>query len=1463
MQQRSVALRFFLIVILLGCLGWFSAQPALASTTILYVAPSGLTSGACNSWANACDLQYALTNAAADSELWVKAGTYRPTTAADRFISFQLKNGVALYGGFAGAETLREQRDWAANLTILSGDIGANDMANPITNLNQIVPNNSYHVVTGGGTNASAILDGFTITAGTADGSTLGYGNGGGMYNDMGSPTLNNLIFQGNIANGGGGMSNFNSHPTLTNVIFKFHSAMDGGALHNSGSNPVLTNVTLMNNTASSGRGGAIFNINSSPALTNVTMNANSAQQGGGMFNISGSNPTLTDVTFLSNTASNQGGGMYNQASNPTLMKVTFDANSATNAGGGIYNDAGNLVLTNATFWANTGAMGGGLYTFNSSPSLNNVTFSGNSATYMGGSGAIANFGTDIMSLKNSIVWGNTPMNTQIYDFAATATVSYSVIEGGYAGTGNLNTNPLLGPLADNGGFTKTIALDLESSAVNTADNATCAATDQRGTARPQLGGCDMGAYELLIEIIVPTYTHHPTQTPSKTFTRTRTPTLTLTPSATVTVTQTPTITPTGGIPGPMLYVVSDGLTSGLCDSWVNACDLQYALTGAVANSELWVKAGTYTPTTGTDKTISFQLKNGVAVYGGFAGTETLRTQRDFDVNETKLISDIGIPGDTSDNSYHVVIGSGTNLSSVLDGFTITGGTTATGELASTYYGAGMYNNYGSPTLRNLRFYQNITSSMGGGMANENNSNPTLTNVDFSYNIAMYGGGLYNNASSPTLTDVNFLNNSVGENGYGGGMVNKNSAPILTRVTFDGNIALGGVSLGGGMFNDASNPTLTDVVFRENQATGGGGLSNIINSSAILTNVLFDSNTAGAYGGGVASGSGGFLLMENVTFTGNTAAFNGGGVSMGDGSLTIENATFTGNTAANGGALRIKNGNVVTLTNVTINDNSATVAGGIFNDHSNPTLTNVTFAGNFASDIGGGISNLNSSPILTNVTFSGNSASRYGGAMGDVGNGSNPVIRNSILWGNTPVSIYNSSGTTTISYSIVQGGYPGTGNLDLDPLLQPLNNNGGFTETMALGVGSPAVGAGENATCAATDQRGVPRPQDMLCDMGAFEAQLTELTATPSLTPTASATIAETLTPTPTVTPTATSTPTQTVGASPTLTKTPTPTNTSTAVPGADFVGTPLSGNAPLVVQFTALNASILNTCTWTFGDGNSQTFTADVGQSFSVCPSTSHTYTSAGSFTVSLMVRKVTGASNTMSKSNYVQVNPALPTPTPTLTLTATITLTRTPTATVTRTPTKTATPVSSVSTFQSVANQDGWILESGENSNQGGSLNNSATTFQLGDDASNRQYRVILSFNTASLPDNAVIQSVTIKIKHKDAVIGSNPFNVLGSLWIDIRKGPFGTGALQLTDFNAAASAVKVGAFGTPVSSWYSAVLNTTGKNNINKVGHTQFRLYFNLDDNNNQVANLIKFLSGNAANDKPELVVRYILP
>ena len=210
---------------------------SVRASGVLFAAPSGLTSGSCSSWATACTLQYALSIAVDGDQIWVKMGKHKPTTlTTDRNASFELKNGVEIYGGFVGTETFREFRNPSANLTILSGDIDGNDVNNPFTGLvastDNIVGGNSYHVVTADFVDDSAVLDGFTINAGHAN-SSAPHQSGAGMSNYNSSPTLANLYFMANLASGsGGGMRNYdNSSPSLVNVTFSANKADNGGGM--------------------------------------------------------------------------------------------------------------------------------------------------------------------------------------------------------------------------------------------------------------------------------------------------------------------------------------------------------------------------------------------------------------------------------------------------------------------------------------------------------------------------------------------------------------------------------------------------------------------------------------------------------------------------------------------------------------------------------------------------------------------------------------------------------------------------------------------------------------------------------------------------------------------------------------------------------------------------------------------------------------------------------------------------------------------------------------------------------------------------------------------------------------------------------------------------------------------------------------------------------------------------------
>lgn len=451
--QGFAALLRFIIPLLLMSLAWASSVEA---TVYVDQNASGANDG--SNWVNAfTNLGQALL-ATENDEIWLAAGTYKPSRpGGDVAASFTLKNGVAIYGGFAGTETSRDQRDTVANPTILSGDLNGDDTYRYLNfhdgwwNLSD----NSKHVVTASFTDSSAILDGVEISHGAGWGSIDPYipANGGGLYINSGSPTIRNCRFYGNGAPNGGAVYVMNGSPTFTNCDFQSNYADigSGGAVYVGGYNDPAGEVLFKNchfsrNAAigqgtNDGDGGAIYVfLYSTVTVVGSTFDSNLT----GHRTYAGGEPStggaitsygilaVSESQFINNRG-HWGAALYT-FSDTTVMNSIFSGNAAYPATTGtplISGGYGGAMFINGVYITNI--------------TLSNLSISGNTAAENGAGlymTAASGTSTTNVALDNSIVWSNTvtkfiepgedPIPTvkqQIHTANASLSVHYSDVQ--------------------------------------------------------------------------------------------------------------------------------------------------------------------------------------------------------------------------------------------------------------------------------------------------------------------------------------------------------------------------------------------------------------------------------------------------------------------------------------------------------------------------------------------------------------------------------------------------------------------------------------------------------------------------------------------------------------------------------------------------------------------------------------------------------------------------------------------------------------------------------------------------------------------------------------------------------------------------------------------------------------------------------------------------------------------------
>jgi predicted outer membrane repeat protein len=385
------------------------------------------------SWTDAfVSLSDALAVAVPGSQIRVAAGLYVPDSAGladSRKATFQLMNGVKICGGFPDGGGDETQRNPDLHVATLSGDLDGDDRSDY-----ENYSDNCRHVVTGSGTDATAVLDGFTITSGSADDIPYPENSGGGMYNYEGSPSVNQCVFKYNFAEiRGGGVFNHGSTASFTNCDFIDNRVgASGGAVNNAYS----ANTTFVD---------CLFESNVS------------AEYGGAVQNVYSSDSVFEKCIFKGNYAGISGGAVRGFACSPTLINCILENNTAAQQGGAVWHNTSSHMKIWGCLLVNNRALEGGAYysTSNCDPQIINSTFSRNSASVKGG--AIQIQGVCNLTLRNSILWANdAPLAPQIgAGNGCTITAGFSDIQGGKQGillenggtissyVNNLNADPL------------------------------------------------------------------------------------------------------------------------------------------------------------------------------------------------------------------------------------------------------------------------------------------------------------------------------------------------------------------------------------------------------------------------------------------------------------------------------------------------------------------------------------------------------------------------------------------------------------------------------------------------------------------------------------------------------------------------------------------------------------------------------------------------------------------------------------------------------------------------------------------------------------------------------------------------------------------------------------------------------------------------------------------------------------
>ena len=580
---------------------------------------------------------------------------------------------------------------------------------------------------------------------------------------------------------------------------------------------PVVMNCILSNCEASTG-GGGLFSDSCSPELINCSFIDCEADTGGGA-SIEGGAPVFYNCTFTSNVSGSNGGAIRFTGADVEMHGCVFNGNSAVNNGGGIYlSTSSNLALVNCAIFGNTaGGNAGALENFNSTIQIQNCTVAENTTGTVSGLGAVYEIGeAAILDIVNSIVWGNT--GTQINIVSGSCTVSYSDVQGGWTGTGNLNENPdfmpgpvcdyylnsaspNISPCIDAGDDVASNICYMSASGSICLDSLTATSDGLTDT-----GAVDMGAH---FAPFIPTPT--PTVTPTYTPTMFPTETPTVTPS--MPPTEIPTVTPP---PTPFtIHVPGDYST------------IQAAIDVAIGGDVVLVADGTYSGAGNVNldflgKAITVTSENGP--------------------DETQ------INGQSTSRAFY--FHNGEDQLSILDGFTIKSG-------YSVNYGGGIFCDTASPLIRDCIFDTCQTDGSGGAIYCDDGAGPRLENCQFNTNQALHGGAISStDGSVPECVQCTFYKNVAASNG--GAISISSSNPALINCKFYKNKVTTG---NGGAINISKSTCIVFNSFFSGNTADLGAAIFLVQASPSIGNCTFYDNTAATSGGAI------YCIHENSAAT--------------------------------------------------------------------------------------------------------------------------------------------------------------------------------------------------------------------------------------------------------------------------------------------------------------------------------------------------------------------------------------------------------------------------------------------------------------------------------------------------------------------------------------------------------------------------------------------------------------------